>query len=47
MYIVIGTLTCLVHYFLLKAENSRRDRGLRDEIIDGVNDKGTLIQSYT
>jgi len=40
MYIGVGALACLVHHFGLKAENSRRDRGLRDEIIDGVNDKG-------
>ena len=46
MYIGLGALACLVHYFALKAENSRRDRGLRDEIIDGVNDKGTPIRYH-
>jgi hypothetical protein len=33
----------LAYYLTLKAENVRRDRGLADEIIDGVNDKGMPI----
>ena len=32
-----------MHYLTLRAENARRDQGMRDEIIDGVNDKGTFI----
>jgi len=43
VYIGIAILTSVVHYLTLRAENGRRDRGLRDEIIDGVNDNGMLI----
>ena len=43
IYIGLGVLTSVVYYFVLKAENARRDRGMRDEIIDGVNDKGTFV----
>jgi hypothetical protein len=39
-YIGLGILTSAVYYFTMRAENARRDQGLRDEIIDGVNDKG-------
>ncbi|KAF9785564.1 MFS general substrate transporter [Thelephora terrestris] len=40
VYIGLGVLTSVVYWLVLRAENSRRDRGLRDEIIDGVNDNG-------
>ena len=30
-----------MYHLTLKTENAQRDRGLRDEIIDGDNDKGT------
>ena len=38
--------TSLVYYYTLKAENARRDQGLRDEIINCVNDKGAFNRSY-
>lgn len=40
-------LTSVTYWLTLRAENSRRDRGLRDEIIDGVNDNGMHILRYT
>ena len=43
IYIGLGILTSVVYYFTMRAENARRDRGMRDEIIDGVNDEGMLI----
>ncbi|KAF9650536.1 MFS general substrate transporter [Thelephora ganbajun] len=42
VYIGLGILTSVVYWLILRTENSRRDRGLRDEIIDGVNDNGDL-----
>jgi hypothetical protein len=41
VYIGLGVLTSAVYWLTLRVENSRRDRGSRDEIIDGVNDNGT------
>ena len=38
MYIGIGLVACTVYFFFLRAENARRARGERDEIIVGVND---------
>ena len=35
MYIGIGLIATVVFWFLLKRENARRDRGERDEIIEG------------
>ncbi|KAF9466139.1 MFS general substrate transporter [Collybia nuda] len=35
MYIGLGITSSLVYLFLIKAENARRDRGERDEIIGG------------
>ena len=43
----MGILTSVVYYLTMRAENARRDQGLRDEIIDGVNDKGILICRYS
>ena len=43
IYIGLGIITSVVYYFTLKAENARRDQGIRDEIIDGVNDNGRFI----
>ncbi|PSR78287.1 hypothetical protein PHLCEN_2v7483 [Hermanssonia centrifuga] len=37
-YIVIAFISAVVYRRLLKRENDRRDRGERDEIIEGVND---------
>ena len=42
-YIGISLLTCVAYHLILRRENARRDRGERDEIIDGVNDNGTFI----
>ena len=44
MYIGVGIISSIVYYIFLRAENSRRDRGERDEIIgdesgDGKNEK--------
>ena len=38
MYIVIALISAVVYRFFLKRENDRRDRGERDEVIEGVND---------
>ncbi|EKM50636.1 uncharacterized protein PHACADRAFT_264011 [Phanerochaete carnosa HHB-10118-sp] len=38
MYICIAIISAVVYRHLLKRENDRRDRGERDEIIEGVND---------
>ena len=35
-----------MYYLALRAENSRRDQGIRDEIIDGINDKGGFIRYH-
>ena len=32
-----------MYYFTLRIENARRDRGIREEIINGVNDDGMFI----
>ncbi|KAH0836757.1 major facilitator superfamily domain-containing protein [Lanmaoa asiatica] len=37
MYICIGLISTIVLRFLLKAENGRRDRGERDEVIEGYD----------
>ena len=42
VYIGLGVLTSVGYWLTLRAENSRRDQGSRDEIIDGVNDNGML-----
>ena len=47
IYTGLGLLASMVYYFTLRMENGRRDRGARDEIIDGVNDSGMLISHYT
>jgi len=46
VYIGLGMLASAAYYFTLKAENARRDRGMRDEIIDGINDKGIFGCCY-
>lgn len=45
-YIGLGILGSAVYYFTLRAENARRDEGVRNEIIDGVNDRGMFIRCY-
>ncbi|KAH7921228.1 MFS general substrate transporter [Leucogyrophana mollusca] len=37
MYIAFGLVSTVTYRYLLKAENARRDRGERDEIIEGVD----------
>lgn len=39
MYIGIGFICSVSFLFLLRNENAKRDRGERDEVIVGVNDK--------
>lgn len=38
-YIAIGWICSLVYLVYLRRENARRDAGLRDEVIDGVDNK--------
>lgn len=38
-YIAIGWLCSLAYYFHLRYENARRERGHRDEVIEGVDNK--------
>ena len=38
-YIAIGWISSLALYIHLKRENARRERGERDEVIDGVDIK--------
>jgi len=40
MYIGIALTTSVVYHITLKTENARREKGMRDEIIHGVNDSG-------
>ena len=42
MYIGIGFVAATLLYFLLRRENSRRERGDRDEVIVGLNDTGDV-----
>ena len=46
-YIGICIFTSGVYYLILRAENVRRDKGIRDEIIDGINDAGMYICCYS
>ncbi len=39
MYIAIGWLSSLAYTILLRQENKARDRGERDEVIDGLENK--------
>jgi len=40
MYIGVGLLSSIAYYFLLRAENARRDRGERDENIGDKSGEG-------
>ena len=43
MYIAIGWLSSLAYAIFLRQENKARDRGERDEVIDGFeNEKGNV-----
>ncbi|THH33543.1 hypothetical protein EUX98_g636 [Antrodiella citrinella] len=46
-YIAIGFLSSLAFYFYLKRENAARDAGLRDEVIEGVDNKNTHEKNGT
>jgi hypothetical protein len=46
VYIGLCLFTSGMYYLILRAENARRDEGIRDEIIDGINDGGTFICCY-
>jgi hypothetical protein len=38
MYIGIAIISAVVYRWMLKRENERRERGERDEVIEGVNE---------
>ena len=42
-YIAIGWLSSLIYTVLLRQENKARDRGERDEVIDGFENKSADI----
>jgi hypothetical protein len=45
MYVTLGITASITYKVLLHAENGRRDRGERNEIIEGIlQEKGTQIQ---
>jgi hypothetical protein len=43
MYIAIGWLSSLIYTVLLRRENKARDRGDRDEVIDGFENKSANV----
>ena len=43
MYIAIGWLSSLIYTVLLRRENKSRDRGDRDEVIDGLENKSADV----
>jgi hypothetical protein len=43
MYIAIGWLSSLIYTVLLRRENKARDRGERDEVIDGFENKSADV----
>ncbi|KAI1791780.1 major facilitator superfamily domain-containing protein [Ganoderma leucocontextum] len=43
MYIGIGLVMAIVYHLALRRENAKRERGERDEIIEGVNDGQTEL----
>lgn len=40
MFIGLGIISSIIYHFLAKAENARRDRGERDEIIGDTSVEG-------
>ena len=46
MYIGIGFICSVSFLFLLRNENAKRERGERDEVIVGVNDKQDEINGW-
>ena len=45
MYIAIGWLSSLIYTVLLRRENKARDRGERDEVIDGFDNKSADVRN--
>ncbi len=45
MYIAIGWLSSLTYTILLRQENKARDRGERDEVIEGFENKSAKGQN--
>jgi hypothetical protein len=45
MYIAIGWLSSLTYAILLRQENKARDRGERDEVIDGFENKSANVDN--
>ena len=45
MYIGIGWLSSLAYTILLRRENKARDRGERDEVIDGFESKTANVDN--
>jgi hypothetical protein len=45
MYIAIGWLSSLIYTILLRRENKARDRGERDEVIDGFENKSANVDN--
>ena len=43
MYIAIGLIMAIIYHLALRRENAKRERGERDEIIEGVNDGQTEL----
>jgi hypothetical protein len=43
IYIAIGWLSSLTYTILLRRENNARDRGKRDEVIDGFENKSANV----
>ena len=44
-YIAIGWLSSLIYTVLLRQENKARDRGERDEVIDGFENKSADVRN--
>jgi hypothetical protein len=45
MYIAIGWLSSLIYAVLLRRENKARDRGERDEVIEGLENKSADVRN--
>ncbi len=45
MYIAIGWLSSLIYTILLRRENKVRDRGERDEVINGFENKSANVHN--
>ncbi|KAM5536649.1 hypothetical protein V8D89_009744 [Ganoderma adspersum] len=43
MYIAIGLIMAIIYHLALRRENGKRERGERDEIIEGINDGRTEL----